>query len=196
LVLAASATLVCFLALLPQLINNGFGNIPAELNYGIPAQLSYGQKWGNLQNLTDPAIWIDVLASFFLFSIFSPVSDFIRSTGGVDWQAFLSRPGAVLTTSCLCGLYMILLIGRIRSPTRREVYGPVVWLMLLIVWSVYFNPGEVLLYMSVPLGVLAFIVGCVVRDIETTKARKTVAAVVLSITFLTLLSSNWLPVFN
>jgi hypothetical protein len=187
LIISSSAGVAACVAVAPQLLYNGFGNIAA--------QIQYGRRWGDVGHFTDPVLWFNVLSGFFWFSVVSPVTDVMRSPGGIDWSTLLlTRPAAVAFAAYLCGVYAAAVVLLRKSSAAAALRGPVVWLLLLVAWNVYFNPGEILLYLSAPLGILAYLVGFALRDVEKTSPRR--LTVLLSLTFLAVLALNWRPIFG
>jgi hypothetical protein len=154
-VLALSIAVVVGISVIPQLQLGGIPRIHEELEYGL--------AWGSLHHLASGITWITVGSAMSVFSIIFPGRDFLTSSGNVDWAAVWAQPATLLGTVALLSTAVLLVLEARRTRVPR-LAGPLLWLFLLVLFHVFFNPDEVLLYLSVPLTLLVYLAGCLVAD--------------------------------
>ncbi len=90
---------------------------------------------------------------------------------------------------------------RRRPGVARDVSGTLAWLAALFAFHTYFNPAEVLLYLTVPVAVLTYAVAAVLAAGYTggespTHRERAVTVGVLAIVVATLVAVNHRPVFG
>ncbi|MCX5578955.1 hypothetical protein [Kaistia terrae] len=107
-------------------------------------QLDYAKKWMTLGNFIDPATISKVFFSFIFFSIVAPVPDFVAASpdpsirfAGTHWLAV-----------CLLGAQAAFLIYLTVSSHLVRIAGVAAFFAILMAFHIYFNPHEVLLYLS------------------------------------------------
>lgn len=183
-VLAPSVVLTCLIASIPL----GLG--------GFAPTKGYLGSWSGFHNLLDLTRWRDVTASFLVFGIISPVEDFRYSSGRLDWTILVSRPIVGVAVLAVVVLYVIWIVCARRPASRRHLYGPAVWFVLLLAFHVYFNPSEVLLYLSLPLMLVMYAVGCAIRDVDLVGGYGSRVTVGLVVAVVALLGLNWSTVFG
>jgi len=133
---------------------------PQWLMMGGPAlqgQIAYGTQWGGFANFLDPAVWLNVVSAFTIYSIVPSSSSFLLSDGVVRVADILAHGriwiGSVLALAVLFGLGF-LMIGK----RNRDTYPLLAWFAGLVLFHVYFNPAEALLYNSVPFALLLVLI--------------------------------------
>jgi hypothetical protein len=106
----------------------------------------FSTRWASLSNYLDPSYWINVGVSFFIFSVLSPMEELERSIGFKDVMGYFRNPAKTILFLLFCVYlgYMGVIIKR--QIKELLVVAPVVWLLALSLFYVYFNPGEALLY--------------------------------------------------
>jgi len=161
-VLLPCIALVFFIALLPQFF--GHTSLPEDFRTqgGIAFQVSYAERYDNLMNFFDIQYWLNATFAFLVFSLVSPVNHFASAPGGVQWDVVFSRPAALGASLVVIAAYVfgaIVFWGRASLAMRKALMIPLLWLVGLIIFYVFFNPREILLYTPIPLALVLYAVG-------------------------------------
>jgi len=111
---------------------------------------AYSEKHASLANFIDPEKIMTVIINFFFFSILSPVSHLPNQLGLRDLIAFLQSPIGILLFlfifSIICfGIYFVLTQ---KSDNQRLLTSTLVWILIMVLFYIYFNPQEAILYSS------------------------------------------------
>jgi hypothetical protein len=107
-------------------------------------QLDYAKKWMSLGNFIDPVIVSKVILSFMFFTIIAPVPDFVAASPDPS----IPRVLADWLVVCLIGAQAVFLICLAAGSRLQPIYGVATLFASLIAFHIYFNPHEVLLYLS------------------------------------------------
>lgn len=123
----------------------------------IEQQVTYAERWTSWRHFGDWRILADVAAAFLMFGFISPVADFLHASPAVDLGTALAR-GPVLAGGLLLGTVYVLLARSVtRSANPHRLLGAGLWLAALYTFHLWYNPREVLLYLSVPVAVLVYL---------------------------------------
>ncbi len=122
----------------------------------VESQLTYGGRWSTLAHFADVRLLAEVGSAFLFFGLVSPVPDFLYAKAELDLSVFRVWSPALPATVLLVGCYVALWAQRPAGETARRVSGALLWLATLFAFHVYFNPREVLLYLTVPVAVLVY----------------------------------------
>ena len=161
---------------------------------GLKRQMRYGASYSSLANLLSLEWWRDVTAVFFFFSFVAPVRDFVTSSGRPDWGYVGSSWSTILAMLAMATGYCLLVARAIAGRFGSQLSGVVIWSSSLVLFSIVFNPKEVLLYASLPATLVAYCVSVVLghergwRIADPT--RSTISTVALAIAFILLLCLN------
>jgi hypothetical protein len=119
---------------------------------------AYLDQWASLNHLLDPSAIGSVIVSFFAVGIVSPFSVVPRSVTGADLVRFLDGGAESVAALVLFVIYLTLTIAVVRGRFYRDPWllGLFVWIAVLIVFYVFFNPNESFLYASQPVLLLLF----------------------------------------
>jgi hypothetical protein len=129
---------------------------------GIAFQITYGGYYANLTNLFELKYWLDATFAFLAFSLVSPINHFTSSPGTVQWDVVFSRPAALGASLVVIAAYAcggLVFWRRASFAMRKALTVPLLWLLLLIIFYVFFNPREILLYLPTPLAIVLYAVG-------------------------------------
>ncbi|UCD78968.1 MAG: hypothetical protein JSW26_26790 [Desulfobacterales bacterium] len=123
-------------------------------------------KWATMANFFEPANWLNVAVSFFVYAVISPLDELERSIGLKDFSGYFQSPLRTLVFA----IFMVFLVFAIFRLARRGV-GDIVltaaaWLAVLSIFHLYFNPREALLYSCQAMGPFMLILGRVFADIS------------------------------
>ncbi len=126
----------------------------------------FSTRWASLFNYLDPSYWINVVFSFFFFSILSPLEELERSIGVKDVPGYFRNPvtTALFLFFCIYLGYMVVVVKR--QAKDQIVTSALAWLFALSLFYVYFNPGEALLYSCQALAPLILIMARVFQEIS------------------------------
>ena len=166
-ILLPCVALVCFVALLPQLFAHT--SVNSRMQGGIAFQINYGAMYGNLTNWFDVKYWLDATFAFLTFILVSPINHFASSPGTVQWDVVFSRPAALGASLVVIATYVcsgIVFWRRASFEMRKALAVPLLWLVLLIIFYVFFNPRELLLYLPIPVAVVLYAVGIGLSDVK------------------------------
>ncbi len=134
--------------------------------------LGYADKWASLDNLTHITCHANVLLSFFVYSIISPLLHLSSSIGLQNFKdyihplikipiitLFLGYTVYAIQKTCR-GLYLDM-YNTIRQSSPGHFNHPapafLVWLLIMLLFYTYFNPQEAFLYSTQVLGPFVFI---------------------------------------
>jgi hypothetical protein len=168
-ILLPCIALVCFVALLPQFF--GHTSYPADrrMQGGIDFQISYAAMYGNLANWFEVKYWLDATFAFLAFILVSPINHFASSPGTVQWDVVFSRPAALGASLLVITAYVsggLVFWRRASFAMRKALAVPLLWLVLLIIFYVFFNPREVLVYLPIPLAIVLYAVGIGLSEVK------------------------------
>jgi hypothetical protein len=107
-------------------------------------QLDYAKKWMMLENFLDPATISKVILSFIFFSIIAPVPDFITASPDLSIRSVMTNWLAI----CLVGAQAAFLVFLAVGSRLDRMAGVATLFAILVAFHIYFNPHEVLLYLS------------------------------------------------
>lgn len=160
------------LTLMPQFVYNyAFSGTVSLQN-----ELSYGSQWGGLINFIDFKYLISVPSAFSVFSILPPSMGLLLVGGGINWLTIFSDWRLV---SMFVASFSIVCIGIAFVWKRRDrrLLPYLIWLVGLVLFHIYFNPAEVLLYNCVPFAVVA---GLVARSATLTTVPRTTTGMIVA----------------
>lgn len=149
------------IAVLPQFVLADGGTS------ALKSQIEYGVQWGALGNLVHVATWTNVVSAIAFFGFVGPSPDFLRSTGDIRWPEVARLPIALIGVAIVGASYIALIAAR--RGTRHHgghLGGAAVWLACLVMFHVFFNPAEILLYLSVPLTLVIFLMASIAVRLE------------------------------
>lgn len=122
-------------------------------------------KWATIGNFFEPANWLNVGVSFFVYAIISPLDELERSIGLKDFSGYFQSPLKILIFAVFIFYLGFAIIRLAQRGADRVVLTAAVWLGVLSIFHLYFNPREALLYSCQGLGPLMLILGRVFSDI-------------------------------
>lgn len=109
-------------------------------------------RWATPANYLDLKNWLNVGVSFFLYSLLSPLDELERSIGLRQFTGYFRSPGLLAVFLVLAG-FLAAALWRLRRQLADDlVLGACLWLGVLFIFHVYFNPREALLYSPQALG--------------------------------------------
>ncbi len=122
----------------------------------VQQQLVYGDRWSTLLNFGQGRLLAEVAGAFLWFGFVAPVPDYLYAPAELNLAVL--RPGSwtMVCATFFSALLASLWFGPRVNVTVRRVSGAACWFAALYAFHVYFNPSEVLLYLSVPVAVLAY----------------------------------------
>ncbi len=109
-------------------------------------------RWATPANYLDFRNWLNVGVSFFLYSLLSPLDELERSIGLREFTGYFRSPGLCVVFLALAGFLASALWHLRQRLSDDTVLGAGLWLGVLLVFHVYFNPKEALLYSPQVLG--------------------------------------------
>jgi hypothetical protein len=124
-------------------------------------QIDYAHKWNSLNHFADPLIVAKVAAAFLFFGFVSPVSDLLQAPPELNIQGVTDTNLVVILTILAVLLTFLVLRGN-----WRRYSGVAAWFLSVMAFHIYFNPGEVLLYLSPPVTILAYLVVLALSDLH------------------------------
>ena len=125
----------------------------------IQEQLDYGSKWSSVAHFADWELMTQVGAAFLFLGIVAPVADFVFAKAEVDLPAIVGMWTTLAGIALLLISYGALVFYSLSSRNLRRVSGALLWFFALFLFHVFYNPREVLLYLSIPVALLLYIVG-------------------------------------
>jgi hypothetical protein len=143
-------TLVAIMiAFLPHITSTSF-----ITSASFSVQQKYLEQWASVANLTDIQLVAQVACAFVLFGMIAPVEDFVLAGGQIEFTQLVSWKvvGWICLQSMCCSFLA-------RHARWHSISGAILWLLSLFIFHVYYNPKEVLLFLSVPITVLCYIAG-------------------------------------
>jgi len=152
------ATLVAFLVYL------GANFLLFGLEY-IEKSQKLANEWATIANFLEPASWLNVGVSFFMYAVISPLDELERSIGLKDFGGYFQSPARILIFSTFIIYLLFTIIRLARRGACDLVLTAAAWLGVLSVFHLYFNPREALLYSCQALGPFMLILGRVFADI-------------------------------
>lgn len=164
-------------------------------NEFIPYLLNYSNKWASLENFLYPKKILTVLVNFFFFSILSPVNYLPNRLGWGDFLTYLKSPIGV----CLFFFIFCLLCSSVyfvltkKTDTQRLLISFLIWISMMFLFYIYFNPEESLLYSSQILLPLILIMANAFEDL---KSKPNLKYAILLILFVLLGINNTLALYS
>jgi hypothetical protein len=144
-VLAPAAVVALGIAAAPHLWRG-----EAALQY----QADYAARWSTLAHFADVDLVVDVLSAFTLFSLVTPVPDFMTASPETNLLAALRMWPTLLGVAIVATAHVAIWGRAWRAGVLSKAAGAWMWFGTLLAFHVYFNPREVLLYLAVPVAVL------------------------------------------
>jgi len=117
----------------------------------------YTNQWASLGNLLEVDKYAMVGVGFFLYSVVTPLTSLTKVVTLNDLAGYLSDPLTLVTLIAYIA-FVILASGRAIRDSDRLVIPVIAWTGVMLLFFVYFNPPEALLYSSqilFPLALLA-----------------------------------------
>ena len=109
---------------------------------------SYASRYASIKNFLNHEKVLGVLSDFYYFSILSPHSCLTARLGLSDWHSYVDFPlklfFIILFTIFL--IYTIYTIFKKDNEYRTFLIAILVWMVLLTMFYIYFNPKEAMLY--------------------------------------------------
>ena len=179
------------IALVPLFVTQ-FGGL--RLDHSL-SQVEYTMKYhSSLSNLTSIEWWRDVSTVFLFFSFVAPVQDFVTATGRPDWTYIASSWPTIIVVLGMVAAYCLLLASAIAGGLTRQLLGVGVWLGILLLFFIVFNPKEVLLYASLPATLVVYCSAVVLGHEKGLRiaepAQRTISSVALALAGILLLCLN------
>jgi hypothetical protein len=131
--------------------------------------ITHGTEWSSLWHLFSVRNWIDVAAAFLIFSFLAPVDDLVSAVSTLSWEVILGSPALVAWFCLSIAAYAVALWIVVKRGYLWRLSGAAAWLFGLIAFYVYFNPIEALLYLSLPVTLVVYMVAQVLSaeaDVE------------------------------
>lgn len=123
-------------------------------------------KWATIGNFMEPANWLNVGVSFFVYAVISPLEELERSIGLKDFSGYFASPVKTVMFLFYIAYLGFAFLRLARRGVDRLVVSAAVWLAVLSVFHVYFNPREALLYSCQALGPFVLILGRMFADVQ------------------------------
>jgi hypothetical protein len=123
-------------------------------------------KWASFSNYFHSSNWLNVGASFFLYSVISPLEELERSIGLKHMSGYFHSPVRALLFLGLVFYLGYAFYQLMRRGTDEIILIAAVWLTVFSVFHVYFNPREALLYSCQALAPFMLILARVFADIR------------------------------
>lgn len=156
----------CFWAsLVALLVYFGANFLLFGLEYIEKSQKLAGQ-WATIANFLEPANWLNVGVSFFVYAVISPLDELQRSIGLKDFSGYFQAPARTLLFVVFTFYLAFAMIRLARRGVGDAALLAAAWLAALSVFHLYFNPREALLYSCQALGPFMLILGQVFADIS------------------------------
>jgi hypothetical protein len=139
---------------------------------GVDLLITHGTAYSSLMNVVSVRNWIDVAFSFLIFSFVAPIDDVVSATSTLNWDYILRNEILVVWLVVGIAAYAAAFWLVIKRSYLLRVSGAAAWLLGLIVFYVYFNPREALLYLSLPVPLIIYMFAQVLSaDGEGTVSR-------------------------
>jgi hypothetical protein len=196
-ILLPCIALVCFVAFVPQFFAHTSYPVDRRMQGGIAFQVSYGAMYANITNWLELKYWLDALFAFLASILISPINFFVSSSGTVQWDVVFSHPAALAASLVVIVAYVCFGFAfwqRASFTTRKAFVVPLLWLVLLIIFYVYFNPREILLYLPIPLSIVLYVVGIGLSEVK--KKEQPWVTPMLLFVLLTCVLINFSSVFS
>jgi hypothetical protein len=103
-------------------------------------------KWATFSNYLDPANWLNVGVSFFVYAVISPLQELERSIRLEDITGYFRSPLKILLFFAFAFYLGYAFVRLVRQQRDDLVIVAAAWLTAAFVFHVYFNPREALLY--------------------------------------------------
>jgi len=107
----------------------------------------YTNQWASLNNLLEVDKYAMVGAGFLLYSVVTPLTSLTKVVTLDELAGYLSDPLALVTLVAYVA-FVILASGRAIRESDRLVIPVLAWTGVMLLFFIYFNPGEALLYSS------------------------------------------------
>lgn len=147
---APTVLLAATVAMLPQFLGG---------SDALRVQLDYGARWSSLGHFADRDLLARVGSAFLFFGLVSPVPDFVYAKPEVDLTAVMKAGAPLAGAAVVLACYLALAFYAVSRGHVKQLSGGLLWFLSLFVFHVFFNPTEVLLYVSVPVAVLFYLAG-------------------------------------
>jgi hypothetical protein len=147
---APTVLLAAAAAMLPQFLGG-----PDALR----VELDYGARWSSPRHFVDREIVAQVGSAFMFFGLVSPVADFVYAKPEVDLTAAIKAGTPLAGAGVVLACYGALAFFAVSRGHVKRLSGALLWFLCMFVFHVFFNPREVLLYLSVPVAVLFYLAG-------------------------------------
>ena len=133
----------------------------------LPTYSIYAKKWASIGNLLDMGSVATVIVDFFFYSVLSPTGQLPRRLAWQDlsgyWHSWLGTLLFPLLASYICyGLF-----AAIKHHKSHPLGGSLLsWMLLMLLFYIYFNPRDAMLYSSQILLPLTFILALAFETIR------------------------------
>jgi hypothetical protein len=125
----------------------------------VQAQLDYGGTWASWANFAHWRLVAEVGMAFMFLGLIAPVADFVSAKPQVHLEYVVGAWKTIIAMALILAGYVKLAHVTVAHRNLRRLSGALLWFFALFLFHVFFNPTEVLLYLSVPVAVLFYIVG-------------------------------------
>ena len=107
----------------------------------------YTNKWASLNNLLDVEKYAMVVTGFLLYSVVSPLTSLTKVVTLNDITGYFSDPLTLVTLIAYISI-VVMASGRAIWESDRLALPIIAWTGVMLLFFVYFNPAEALLYSS------------------------------------------------
>lgn len=120
--------------------------VAAEGDDGLVWHGDYLERFASFSHFIDPQVLADFLATSFVFSFVAPY-EFLRCRFiFADLVQFGARPLHLAAYLAMASLLVVSLVRAVRSSERTETFGLLAAASAILLFYLYFNPDEALLY--------------------------------------------------
>jgi len=103
-------------------------------------------RWAAFSNYLSFANWLNVVISFFIFSVISPLKELERSIKLEDIQGYFRSPVTTVIFSVFISYLGYALLQAVRQTADRLSLAFAAWPAVIYLFYIYFNPAEAFLY--------------------------------------------------
>lgn len=155
----------------------------------------YSSRYASLTNFLNHEKVLSVLSDFYYFSILSPHSCLTARLGLSDWHSYIHFPlklcFIILLTIFM--IYTIYTIFKKNNENRTFLVAILVWMVILTMFYIYFNPNEAMLYSSQVLFPMVILFS---QSFERIKIKSMYKYLLLGILFSFMAYTNILTYYN
>jgi hypothetical protein len=160
----------------------------------VQQQIDYGGRWSSPHHFVDAELVAEVGSAFLFFGLVSPVDDFVYASPRVNLTTAFGTGMRLVGVCVILACYGAVALIVIAHGQASRMSGALLWFVSLFAFHLFFNPREVLLYLSVPIAVLIYLVGLAVvplyeKHFTRSKARSVPLACLLLFVMMMILAN-------